>query len=239
MKIKFVGTGDIWNKSNSACYLIDDVILLDMPNGAMKAMSKQNVNIKKIKHVLITHFHGDHYFDVPFYLLMQKNLKKKGEVTFYLHRSGKRRFRKLFYLAFPYSIFNVLKKCKIHFSYKRKFMLIGYQVEKIKVKHGHMKKAYAYLFKKDNLCIGFTGDCAYSKEIELLAKNCDLLVCDTTYEKGDNKHMGINNLLTLSEKYPLCTFVASHLSKTTQKLLTNNKYHNIIVPKDGQVINVE
>ena len=69
MKIKVIGSGSIWSISNSACYLVDDIFLVDMPNGCMKNMLKLNINPKSVNNILFTHFHGDHYLDVPFYLL--------------------------------------------------------------------------------------------------------------------------------------------------------------------------
>ena len=83
MKIKIIGSGSIWSKCNSACYLIDDKILVDIPNGICKALLNQGINFRNIANVLITHFHGDHYFDVPFYLLSKLKSDDK-KVNFYL-----------------------------------------------------------------------------------------------------------------------------------------------------------
>lgn len=36
MKLQIIGSGGMWHKENSASYLIDDHILIDMPNGSCK-----------------------------------------------------------------------------------------------------------------------------------------------------------------------------------------------------------
>ena len=36
MKLQIIGSGGMWYKENSASYLIDDHILIDMPNGSCK-----------------------------------------------------------------------------------------------------------------------------------------------------------------------------------------------------------
>ncbi len=36
MKVQIIGSGSMWNKNNSACYLIDDNIMVDFPNGTCK-----------------------------------------------------------------------------------------------------------------------------------------------------------------------------------------------------------
>ena len=73
MEVKLIGTGGIFSPFNSACALINKHILVDIPNGSLKEMRKNNINIKDIDCIFVTHLHGDHYFDIPF-LLLEKYL---------------------------------------------------------------------------------------------------------------------------------------------------------------------
>ena len=68
MKVVVIGSGNITSAYNSASYLIDNHIMVDMPNGCCKAMKKLGYKETDIKYLLLTHFHGDHYFDIPFYI---------------------------------------------------------------------------------------------------------------------------------------------------------------------------
>ena len=77
MKLKFLGTGSISNKSSSASYLIDDKILIDMPGGNYKNMLRMDIDFNKINDILFTHFHGDHFLDIPFFLLEKLKLNDK------------------------------------------------------------------------------------------------------------------------------------------------------------------
>ena len=47
MKLQIIGTGGMWHKEASASYLIDDHILIDMPNGSCKNLYTQGVNVEK------------------------------------------------------------------------------------------------------------------------------------------------------------------------------------------------
>lgn len=40
MKLTIIGSGNIYSKYNSASYLIDGKILVDIPNGTCKALKK-------------------------------------------------------------------------------------------------------------------------------------------------------------------------------------------------------
>ena len=66
MKIKVIGTGAIYTKYNSACTLINNELIVDMPNGTLKQLLKMNIKPENIKTIIITQLHGDHTEDLPF-----------------------------------------------------------------------------------------------------------------------------------------------------------------------------
>lgn len=76
MKMQFIGTGSIQDIPNSASVLINDHILFDVPNGNLKAMIRQGIDVLKIDTIIISHTHADHCFDVPFILWYRKNFGK-------------------------------------------------------------------------------------------------------------------------------------------------------------------
>lgn len=51
MKIQIIGSGSIWNKNNSACYLIDDNIMIDFPNGACKYLYRIGIKPATIDYI--------------------------------------------------------------------------------------------------------------------------------------------------------------------------------------------
>ena len=51
MKIDIIGSGAIFTKYNSASYLIDNQILLDIPNGTCKKLMNMNKNIHEIYNI--------------------------------------------------------------------------------------------------------------------------------------------------------------------------------------------
>lgn len=66
MKAKLIGTGAIQSKRNSVCTLIDNKILVDVPNGITKSLMNMEEDVHGLEVCIMTHFHGDHCFDLPF-----------------------------------------------------------------------------------------------------------------------------------------------------------------------------
>lgn len=70
MKIKILGNGGAINDGlpyNS--FLIDEKYLIEAPPDIMNSLFRENIDISNIQLIYISHFHGDHYFGLPFLLL--------------------------------------------------------------------------------------------------------------------------------------------------------------------------
>ncbi len=237
MKIKVIGSGSMWTGYNSASYMIDDNILVDIPNGMCKNLFKLGINPRKIEHVLITHFHGDHYFDIPFYFLL-KSRADNHNINIYCSKEGKRKNQKLLKLAFPNSTKEINEAIDLKYIYKETFKVNNYIVQKYLVDHGRMKPAFGYIFDTKKYKIGFTGDTTICKNVLYMASVCEYLFCDCMFIKGTSKHMGIDNIKYLSKEYPNCKFVVSHLEDDTRKELQKLKIENVIIPEDSLEITI-
>lgn len=211
MKIKAIGTGAIWSKKNSACYLIDEKILIDIPNGTCKELKRIGVEPIDIKYIC--------------------------NIVIATSKDGISKIKKLTKLAFPNTIKKIKSKVKIKYETSQNFNIEDYKIEKVKVKHGHMEPAFGYILEKDNIKIGFTGDSCYCESIDYLAKNCKVLICDCSLTTGNSSHMGIDNLMTLTDKYPNCTIYATHLDDNVREEL--KKQTKIKILDDGNLINIK
>lgn len=66
MKLVFLGTGGSWpskrrNVSSIAVRMNGEIILLDCGEGTQRQLFHASVSFMKIRKILITHFHGDHF----------------------------------------------------------------------------------------------------------------------------------------------------------------------------------
>ena len=102
-----------------------------------------------------------------------------------------------------------------------------------------MKPAYGYIFSKENIKIGFTGDTTICKNVEYMASIFNYLFYDCTSIDGNSKHMGIDMLKKFCIKYKKCKFVVSHLEDITSEKLKSLKITNIIIPEDGLKITID
>lgn len=227
----------MWNEHNSASYMIDDDILVDVPNGMCKYLYREGIHPSSINNILITHFHGDHYFDIPFLYLVKSRSDNKELNVFCIHQ-GKKKINKLYNLAFgKEERKKVYISMKINYNKNDLFKVNEYNVKKVKMSHKEILE-YGYIFNKEDKSIGFTGDTTYCKNFEYMAEVCNYIFCDCMFINATQSHMGIDKLKYLTDKYPNCTFVTSHMENETRKKLKELNIKNVIVPEDGDIINI-
>ena len=114
-RITFIGTGNAFSPDGRlhACLLIDNNILIDTPPTIMAQLRRNGTDISNIRHILITHWHGDHTFGMPFILLDRKYISDPdgdSDLTVYLRPGGEEFFSLLCNMAFPGSLEDSLKK---------------------------------------------------------------------------------------------------------------------------------
>lgn len=144
MNVKLVGTGAIYTKYNGACTLVDNKLIVDMPNGTLKQLLKKGIDCKNIKTILITHKHGDHTADVPFFLKHIFNgIKDSREITIIGQNGIKRKIIELF------NAYNFENEEEISKYFNLKFIEVledeinvnGYEIKSYIVSHGEEKPA--------------------------------------------------------------------------------------------------
>lgn len=244
MKIQFIGTGTIPDIANSASVLINEHILFDIPNGNLKAMIRQNIDILKIDTLIISHTHADHCFDVPFLLWYKKNYQKENEelsTKIITDEVTQNTVETLINLSHFYSARNA-KKEFIDAEEVNSIEKIcdDVQISNVKIEHESfiIKYANGYIIKDKNISIGLTGDSTFCEGVKELANKVDYLISDMTLEVDDESHMGINNVLELLKEHPNLKIIPIHMHDETREKALKLNIDNLIILNDGDILEI-
>ena len=242
MKLQFIGTGTIPDIANSSSVLINEHILFDIPNGNLKAMIRQNIDILKIDTIIISHTHADHCFDAPFLLWYKKNYQNENEnlkTTIITDKITKNTVENLIKL----SHFTSARKANKEFIMAEKVNKIekicdGLQISNEPIVHEYptIKYAYGYIIKENDISVGLTGDATFCLGVKRLASKVDYLICDMTLEVEDDSHMGIGNIVELLKENPNLKIVPIHMHDETRKKAMELNIDNLIILNDGDVL---
>lgn len=183
MKITFLGTaGSFLTISKSyPAILINNDLLLDCGEGTTQKLLTIN-SIQHINIICLTHFHNDHFmglFSLLWYYWFQ-NRKKKLEII------GPPQTQDI--IEKILDLINTPKGARglfdLHYTELKDSDILQnlqrtYSIKAIKAEHPIT--AFSYRIEDGNKSICYTGDTGPSKNIEILAKDCDLLISEATF----------------------------------------------------------
>ena len=236
MKIKTIGTGSISADERSACTLIDEKILIDCGNGITKTLLQMGIDLGKIDILLITHLHGDHFFDIPFLILTKAHRNIKNKLYIYCPIGTINKVKDLLNIGF--NNLTLEEICKnsntefIEFDNLEKEVIDNYYVKSYKVVHGSVLYPYGYTITKDNKTIGISGDSTYCDSIDKIVSSSDISILDMSRKEENKAHMGISEIKKIILKYNK-KVIATHIQEDTRKIVKNLNIENLIIPNDG------
>lgn len=240
MQIRLIGTGSILTDSISACALLDNTVMLDCPNGAVKAMRRLGIDVTKVDFCLITHFHGDHYFDIPFMLLEQgiRPIRDKDFVV--IGPKGiSSQIEQLFKLAYPEDWDVISKQSRlrtIEIDEEEKPICTGdYTIIPYRVNHS-ICDAYGYTISHGSKTVGFTGDSVFCSGIEKIIHSSDIAFVDMSFEKNTKTHMGFMDVDALINLYGKDKMILPiHMSDRVRDLFESRYF---TPPADGDTFDI-
>ena len=245
MKIKTVGTGNIYVADRSACTLIDDRILMDCGNGIVKTLLQQGVDIAKIDTLLITHQHGDHSLDVPLLVFGRYGIANRTELRslqIYCRHDVANIIRQIFRLIHPdIDTAELMATAKMEFCEFDELDNVevspGYFATSYEVQHAPHMLANGYVIRHDDIHIGFSGDCHLCGGVEAIMQVSDIAVLDTTSVEPSKPHMTVSDVMGLVAKYSK-PVIATHMGDAARQYLMDNHPVGITVPNDGDEFTV-
>jgi ribonuclease BN (tRNA processing enzyme) len=246
MQLNILGCAPILQKNlfqNCSGYLIDNRLLFDCGPGIWHALNKSRIDAANLHHIIISHFHVDHFADIaPFLMaryLMLDNIKQPLSLT------G------------PEGIAEWYKNVKNY---------CGSWAERIPVevkeaKHGQEISGYqlrsALTGHSDNsLCFRledsagntffYSGDTDENDAVRILAGKCDLALMESsnTEKSKIEGHLTPGRAAILAEEAGVKTLLLTHMYPDVSHeyaLSEAKKYFSgdIIIARDGLIVNID
>ena len=235
MKLNIIGSGSIGAKYISASAMIDNHILIDVPNGIVKHLKFLGYKISDIDTIFITHLHGDHFADLPFFMLDNFFNKSKNKVKIVCPKGTYNKVNLLFELMFPGDFEKVINAIDIEFfeyDSEEEIVINDIKAKIYCVEHGNMKPTFGYVIENKSKKIGFSGDSAMCKGINYIVEGADVSVLDMSMEtEGNNAHMGYNNIKQICKDNPNKKIIATHMHDVTREKALSEPIDNLIIPE--------
>lgn len=237
MRITFIGTGTMGSTTRANTSILVDNILFDCGMGTIKQFERLGNKVKDLEYVVISHFHADHFFDLPNLIIGRKI---RNELDKKLYIVGPIGIRQKVYdmMILSFGNMGLLEEYSniefVELSINEQTNINNYILTACELKHGNAKPNYGYLLEKDNKCIGYTGDTTICDNYYKMCEKADIMLVDTTIiSESNSAHMGASDLIKIAEQYTNCNFYAVH--RGDYELPNTDKVN---FPNDGDIISI-
>ena len=220
LELTFIGTGNAFAPTRYwSSFLLNGRYLFDAPPTLLPHLKKLHVDPRDIEVIFISHFHGDHYFGLPFLLLEYAEAEPRTKDLVIVGPPGiHKRVEASTNLAFA----NVWHRKKDR-GYQLTFVeakdgksgeVAGCRWTAVKVKHVPDLDAFGYRVEVGGRTVAYTGDTSMCEALIPLADEADVLVseCSCWADTCGAIHMTPTDVLALRSKIaPRTKFVLTHI----------------------------
>jgi ribonuclease BN (tRNA processing enzyme) len=225
LDLLFLGTGNAISHEGRAhsSFLVNGRYLFDAGPTTLQQMKKSRVNPGDVRVVLVSHFHADHYFGLPFLLLDYWISEREDELHIVGPPGIEERTETLLELAFP----GLPVRNK---GYRRRYFEIddgkngdveGLEFTGIEVEHVPSLRCFGYRATIAGRTLAYSGDAVMCNGLLRLVTDAEVLVLDCS-DGGDSVHLAASDLSeVMASAPPRATAIVSHLGSSTAAVEVN------------------
>ncbi|WP_226893278.1 MBL fold metallo-hydrolase [Nisaea sediminum] len=243
--LTFVGCGDAFGSGGcfNTCFHVETPktrFLIDCGASSLIAMKALGIDRNRIQTILITHFHGDHFGGIPFFMLDAQFFSKRTDPLTIVGPKGLQEWiGRAMETAFPGSSRTRQKFPLELFEIEAEDSVTVGDLEILaqQVVHGPPDGPFlAYRVSTSGKVIAYTGDTEWTESLIPIGREADLLIAEAYfYDKKVPFHL---DLATLREKLPEIEPKRLILTHMNDDMLSRKKTLEFETAEDGLVVKV-
>ena len=203
MQLRFIGCGDAFGSGGrfNTCFHVTGErtnFLIDCGASSLPAMKHSNIACDEIDLILITHFHGDNFAGLPFFLLDAQFSRRSRPLVVAGPQGIETRLTQLMEALFEHSSKTqqkfALSVVSLDPGQTRQFGAVT--VTPYPVVHGESGGPFlGYRIEAEGRVIAYTGDTEWTEALIPLGRGADLFIAEAyTYDRAIRNHLSLKTL---------------------------------------------
>jgi len=206
LKVRFLGSGDAFGSGGrlQTCIMLergDEAYLIDCGATVLIALQQFNVNANKIKAIILSHLHGDHFAGIPFFVLYAQLHSRREEPLLIAGPPGtEQRVKEAMEVFFPGSS-RVTRRFELIFqelAYYETKMIGEVTVTPYQAVHPSGSPSLILRLDYAGKLITYSGDTEWTEDLIPATRDTELFISECSFlNKRIKYHL---DFLTLQEK---------------------------------------
>ena len=244
VSVTFLGSGDAFGSGGrlNTCFLVrspETCFLIDCGASSLVAMKKYGVDRSDVDIILITHFHGDHFGGVPFFLLDARQVQHRtGPLIIAGPHGVEKRVQELTEALFPGA-----SGADPGFSLDFVELAAGVPTEIGALKvypeaviHSKGSDPHGYRIECSGKSIAYSGDSEWTENLIKIASGTDLFICECSdYDEPTRNHIDYQTILRRSADLGSKRVILTHLGDSVLSRLDST---DIEYAEDGKTVTI-
>jgi len=244
MQIQLLGTGDAFCSGGrfQTCFLAkvpDYCFLIDFGATSLLAMKSRSIDSNLIDGIIISHFHGDHFGGLPYFLLDANFTKQRTKTLTIVGPPGVAvRVGEMTTALYPGVDLNSLsfEILYIEFMENEQISLGPLELKAIPVQHVPESHPHGLRIKYQDTTLAFSGDTGWTDNLFSIADGADLFICECNFFSTEMpSHMNYQRIMTEKNNFKCKRIILSHLGP---EMLDNLESCTIECSEDGLTIEI-
>ncbi|MEO1089089.1 MAG: MBL fold metallo-hydrolase [Pseudomonadota bacterium] len=243
MRLTFVGCGDAFGSGGrfNTCFHVDapkTSFLIDCGASSLVALKRTGIDRNAIETIFVTHFHGDHFGGIPYFVLdAQFFAKRRTPLTIVGPEGTEAWVDRVMETTFPGSA-AASRKFDLRLleaDLDTSFAVNGVDVLAKRVRHGPPEGPFqAYRFTVAGKTIAYTGDTEWVDALTEIGRAADVLIAEAYFR---NKQVPLHlDLATLETQLPAIGPKRLILTHMNDDMLAHAPAVPFETAEDGKVI---
>lgn len=236
-EVLFLGTGEAFGKRSNTSILINGGFLLDCGFTTFNQLRKAEIDIENIRWIFLSHFHGDHSFSIPAYLMASQEEGRKKPLKIFSLEDADKFVDHLLNLAYGKSIEDLGFKVQFIEAEGTK-RVEGRELSFAPLHHTVPSIAISIEYK--NHKITYLADGNPTVRAEELAEDSDLLIAEA-YGQNIETHSSPLSVAEICKERNVSNLAFVHRYRKEDINIARMKkvFPNILIPEDLEKLIVE
>lgn len=218
-KLTVLGSGDAFASGGkfTTSFLIeanDKKILLDCGATAFVRYKQLGLHAADLDLIVLTHFHGDHYGGVPFFVISAKvEQAREKPLTFIGPKGVREKVRQLQEAMYP-GTGVLLEELSFEFhEFSQNWMdSLGFEVRALPVKHSPPSNPHGVRLRWNDKTLSFSVDTEWADTLPELARDSEIMICEcNNLDVESPGHLSYQTLLEKRAILPTKRLLLTHM----------------------------